>query len=52
MSDTTLPLAAHEIAQHYLERVGAFWSDPSDPAENGAMLDLFADNVDFYVPGD
>lgn len=41
-----------EVAERYLEKVGAFWGAPDAPESNEAIVDLFAETVDWYVPGD
>lgn len=42
----------HAVAKSYLERVGAFWAAPETPERLEAILDLFAENVDWDIPGD
>lgn len=41
-----------EVAQRYLEGVAAFWSDPRDPQALASILALFAEDVDWDIPGD
>jgi ketosteroid isomerase-like protein len=41
-----------EVAERYFERVAAFWSAPEDPAVLAQVLDLFAEDVDWDIPGD
>lgn len=45
-------LSPRAVVEQYLERVGAFWGAPDAPEKNAAIIDLFADDVDWYVPGD
>ncbi|HGM8383677.1 TPA: nuclear transport factor 2 family protein [Pseudomonas aeruginosa] len=40
-----------EIATRYFERVAAFWAAPGDPQALAAILELFADEVDWDIPG-
>lgn len=41
-----------EVAARYLERVGAFWAAPGDPQALAAVVELFAEDVDWDIPGD
>lgn len=41
-----------EIAARYFERWAALWPAPDDPQALGAILELFADEVDWDIPGD
>ncbi|ACO79727.1 hypothetical protein AvCA_35800 [Azotobacter vinelandii CA] len=41
-----------EIALRYFERVAAFWEAPDEPQTLAAILELFAEDVDWDVPGD
>ncbi|MCM2505517.1 nuclear transport factor 2 family protein [Aureimonas altamirensis] len=40
------------VAELYLERVAAFLAAPEAPGTLDAILDLFADDVDWDIPGD
>ncbi|MCL2892643.1 nuclear transport factor 2 family protein [Brenneria tiliae] len=40
-----------EIAARYFERVAKFWAAPDDPQALAAILELFADEVDWDIPG-
>ncbi|RMX04220.1 hypothetical protein D8I35_15605 [Corticibacter populi] len=41
-----------EVAARYFERVAAFWAAPDDPQALAAILALFAEAVDWDIPGD
>ncbi|KAF1022274.1 MAG: hypothetical protein GAK30_01245 [Paracidovorax wautersii] len=41
-----------DVAQRYLEGVAAFWADPSAPQALASILALFAEDVDWDIPGD
>ncbi|MCD9032777.1 nuclear transport factor 2 family protein [Luteimonas sp. Y-2-2-4F] len=41
-----------EVAGRYFERVAAFWAAPHAPQALAAVLDLFAEDVDWDIPGD
>ncbi|MFT4189912.1 MAG: nuclear transport factor 2 family protein, partial [Comamonas sp.] len=41
-----------EVAARYLERVAAFWAAPDEPRTLAAILELFAEAVDWDIPGD
>ena len=45
-------LTPRDIASRYFERVAAFWATPDDPQALAAILELFADEVDWDIPGD
>ena len=45
-------LSPREVAELYLERVGAFWAADDKPAKSEAIADLFATDVDWYIVGD
>lgn len=47
-----LPATARDIAARYFERVAAFWASPDDPQALADILDLFARDVDWDIPGD
>ena len=40
-----------EIAARYFQRVAAFWSAPNDPKTLAAIIELFAEDVDWDIPG-
>lgn len=42
----------HRVAELYLERVAAFLAAPNEPTTLDAILDLFAGEVDWDIPGD
>ncbi|MFE8100826.1 nuclear transport factor 2 family protein [Brenneria goodwinii] len=41
-----------EIASLYFERWAALWATPNDPQALAALLELFAEDVDWDIPGD
>lgn len=43
---------AREITECYFDRVAAFWSAPEDPQSLQAIVELFAEDVDWDIPGD
>lgn len=45
-------LTAREVAERYLARVGDFWSAPDKSETLAAVLDLFAEDVEWDIPGD
>lgn len=45
-------LSPRQVAEQYLERVGFFWGAPDAPERSQAIADLFADDVDWRIPGD
>lgn len=49
MSDLNTP---REIATRYFERWAALWAEPDDPQKLTAILELFAEEVDWDIPGD
>ncbi|HFZ2534604.1 TPA: nuclear transport factor 2 family protein [Pseudomonas aeruginosa] len=40
-----------EIAARYFERVAAFWAAPDEPQTVAAIVELFAEDVDWDIPG-
>ncbi|QTF06533.1 SnoaL-like domain-containing protein [Brenneria izadpanahii] len=46
-----LAATPRDIASRYFERVAAFWAKPDDPQALAAILELFADEVDWDIPG-
>lgn len=40
-----------EIAVRYFERVAAFWAAPDEPQTLAAIVELFAEDVDWDIPG-
>lgn len=40
-----------EIAARYFERVTAFWAMPDEPQTLAAIVELFAEDVDWDIPG-
>lgn len=40
-----------EIAERYFERMAALWAAPDDPQTLAAILELFAEDVDWDIPG-
>ncbi|WP_080931314.1 nuclear transport factor 2 family protein [Xanthomonas arboricola] len=47
-----LTASPREVAARYFERVATFWAAPGDPQTLAAILELFADDVDWDIPGD
>ncbi|GAA5234902.1 hypothetical protein FOZ76_21925 [Verticiella sediminum] len=41
-----------DVARRYVERVRDFWAAPHAPQKLAAILDLFAEDVDWDIPGD
>lgn len=45
-------LTPRDVAERYLERVKEFWAAPHAPETLAAIIDLFAEDVDWNIPGD
>lgn len=49
--DEALSASPREVATRYFERVRAFWAAPDDPQTLASILELFAADVDWDIPG-
>ncbi|MFP9228373.1 nuclear transport factor 2 family protein [Pectobacterium cacticida] len=45
------PLTPREVAERYFERVAAFWSKPNDPQMLRMLVELFAERLEWDIPG-